>query len=247
MASTVNTRSKRNRIITKLPKDLDKNLFHSNSPTCRFCGKELVPFEVEILGKRRQPDWLPCDCIGFRRWSDGQHEHYRILAEMQRRGTWDQPVPERYREASGGEDYARQVESGRWLYIHGDVGVGKTHLAAAILNVLRTKGTSEFISAVDATKLDAQEPLKRAKYLVIDDLGKETASDWSVSKVWEIINHRYSEMKPTVITSQYSLEQLPERIERNGDYESAISLVSRLYEVCDTVRLSGKDRRLGVV
>lgn len=237
MAGSVNTRNKRSRVITPVPfKRLDLPL--SRSENCAICGAKLEPFIVEIFGNEHHVGYAPCGCDGYRKWAESQNSD--IPEPM-----WESPVPKRYERATGGEDYANQVENGRWLYISGDVGAGKTYLAASILKVLSERGSTEFVSAVNATNLDAQERLKRCKYLVIDDLGKETASEWSVAKIWEVIDYRYAEMKPTVITSQYTLEQLPDRIMRNGDYGSALSLVSRLYEVCDTIKLHGRDRRLG--
>ena len=94
-------------------------------------------------------------------------------------------------------------------------------------------------------RLDSLEPLKSAGLLVIDDLGKATASEWRVARTWEVVDYRYSEERPTVITSQYSLDRLYDRIARRGDYDTALAMVSRLYEVCDIVPLSGEDRRLG--
>lgn len=237
MAGLLSTRNKGNRIISSVPNNR-RNLVLSKTDRCPACGSELEPFIFETFGTKHTFGFVPCGCSGYREWSERQlHD---VPEPM-----WNPTVPKRYEEAAGGEDYANQVANGRWLYISGDVGVGKTYLAASILKVLARKGSTEFVSAVNATNLDAQDSLKKAKFLVIDDLGKETSSEWSVAKIWEVIDYRYSEMKPTVITSQYTLEQLPDRIMRNGDYGSALSLVSRLYEVCDTVRLSGSDRRLG--
>lgn len=237
MAGLLNTQSRVNRVLANVPYKM-YDLVLGKTDRCPACGAKLDPFIVETFGTKHQVGYVPCSCKGFREWSERQLED--VPDPM-----WTPPVPKRYERATGGEDYANQVANGRWLYISGDVGAGKTYLAASILNVLSEKGSCEFVSAVNATNLDAQEALKRAKYLVIDDLGKETSSEWSVAKIWEVIDYRYSEMKPTVITSQYTLEQLPDRIMRNGDYGSALSLVSRLYEVCDTVKLHGRDRRLG--
>lgn len=212
----------------------------SKTETCQYCGAKLDPFIIEVFGKIRTVGFGACGCEGSTRYS-----------EMARSEGTGKPlqcpscIPYRYRDARGGGDYVRQVMDGRWLFIYGNVGAGKTYLASAILKHLSRYGSVEFVSAVDATSINASETLKSAKYLVIDDLGKETSSEWSVSRIWEIVNHRYNAGKPTIFTSQHTLEEIPERISRNGDYETALSIVSRMYEMCDTVHLTGTDRRIG--
>ena len=52
--------------------------------------------------------------------------------------------------------------------------------------------------------------------LVLDDLGKESSSRWSLKTLFTIVNSRYEGMRPTVITSQYTLGQLRARLASTG-------------------------------
>lgn len=40
--------------------------------------------------------------------------------------------------------------------------------------------------------------------LILDDIGKESSSDWSLSTLFDVVNSRYSDLKPTIFTSQYN-------------------------------------------
>jgi DNA replication protein DnaC len=47
---------------------------------------------------------------------------------------------------------------------------------------------------------------------VLDDLGTENATPWAREKLYQIINHRYNERLPTVITSNQRDDAIDERI-----------------------------------
>jgi DNA replication protein DnaC len=116
----------------------------------------------------------------------------------------------------------------RWLFLAGSCGVGKTHLAVAIakyamqwhqmsvyfavvpdlLDHLRATFDPKSGSAYD----DRFTSIRNAPLLVLDDLGTENATPWAREKLYQIINHRYSEQMPTVITSNVELRKVDDRI-----------------------------------
>ena len=63
--------------------------------------------------------------------------------------------------------------------------------------------------------------------------------------IFQIVNYRYEAMRPLIVTSQYDLAGLEKRIARQGEYESARAIVSRLRQMCHVIELSGNDRRRG--
>lgn len=72
--------------------------------------------------------------------------------------------------------------------------------------------------------------------LMMDDIGVEKATDWTLETLSSIVDFRYRENLQTVITSNLGLGELAQRV---GD-----RIASRIAEMCDVVELAGRDRRL---
>lgn len=124
------------------------------------------------------------------------------------------------------QDYAAGPK--RWIVFSGAVGCGKTHLAAAIANQrLEQYGEMAiFLTAPDL--LDALrgaiDPggentfddyfyrIRAAPLLVLDDLGVENPTNWAKEKLFQLLNHRHTEAKPTVITTNTDIDELDPRI-----------------------------------
>lgn len=91
------------------------------------------------------------------------------------------------------------------------------------------------------------EKYSKVPLLIIDDLGKERPSEWTLEKLFTIINNRYENNLPVVITTNYNIERLREGLASNVNYEIADSIISKLYEMCKGINLSGKDKRKKLV
>lgn len=135
------------------------------------------------------------------------------------------------------------------LFIAGSYGTGKTHLAAAIANQLIDGGTA----CICMTMIDMLERIRRTyqaagseadeamilnqyeqvPLLIIDDIGSEQPTEWAVSKIFAIINARYEGYMPTIITTNYSGEELVRRMTpEGGDDRNARKTIDRLKETC---------------
>jgi len=234
--------------------------------TCPHCGKELEQFG--ILGGDGAVHWLstlPCGCAGEnaeterleeeRRREEQERKEREFRARCSRAG-----IARKYLDAQVGEqasiDYINGFAdaNGRGLYLVGGVGAGKTHEACAIARAFIGSGYTVVVTT-SLAMLDQVysnqhgQPTRsatdycRANLLVIDDLGKENANQWAVTTLFQIINSRYEDMLPTIITSQYSLQALQKRMSRSGEAESAQAIASRINEMCDVVKLAHPDRR----
>jgi len=142
---------------------------------------------------------------------------------------------------------------GKGLYITGDIGRGKTHLAVAVLKELvRTNAvhtamfmyTPEFLNKLrnsyDWDREDRERFFSTAcecDLLVLDDFGAERSTEWVREQFTIIINARWSNGLPVLITSNRHL----------GHYEKAIGARahSRLEAMVPVVLvLNGKDQRI---
>lgn len=145
----------------------------------------------------------------------------------------------------------------RGLLLMGSCGVGKTHLAAAILHGLAEKGVSGLFYEFGALLKEIQEsynhislnsdlkvlvPVYEAEVLVLDELGASKPTDWVRDTMMQVISTRYNDKKLTIFTTNYSDERCSDR---DGILEERIGirLRSRLYEMCKTVYVEGDDYR----
>ncbi len=115
-----------------------------------------------------------------------------------------------------------------WLFLHGNCGVGKTHLATSIANYAMENQKMSVLFAVVPDLLDhlraAFHPdngvayddrfaaIRNAQLLVLDDLGTENTTPWAREKLYQIFNHRYNEQLPTVVTSNQDFKKIDERV-----------------------------------
>ncbi len=122
------------------------------------------------------------------------------------------------------EEFAKRLSG--WLLLEGAYGCGKTHLAAAIANhAVQTGVPTLFITVPDLldslrfayndpeTTFEARfEDIRNARLLVMDDFGTQNATPWAQEKLFQIINYRYINKLPTVITTNLILDEIESRI-----------------------------------
>ncbi len=156
------------------------------------------------------------------------------------------------------EDWDKFKNDGTGLIFIGQFGTGKTHLAFAIANYLLNQGVpvvfETLINLMEKLKLGYEKDTNLGYYeiiklycecdlLIIDDLGKEKLSEWVLEKLFQIINSRYENMLPILITTNYNEKEIIKRLSYNNDGIAAQSLVSRLNEVCLEVNMNFGDYR----
>ena len=205
-----------------------------------------------------------CDC-----WRD-QVGHKR-LAEAN--------IPKRYQHCTLGnftaynESLERAVAQARrvadaypsisaGLFLEGQPGVGKTHLAAAVLKqVIQTTGArgvfydtrdllriirSTYDPSIRTTELEILRPVMQADLLVLDDLGAEKTSEWVEETMNLIVNTRYNERRLTIFTSNY--DDMPDDAQtENTDFSLkeriGFRIHSRLHEMFEFLEFDGADFR----
>ena len=132
----------------------------------------------------------------------------------------------------------------------GSYGCGKTHLAASVLNRMIAQGVPGMFVVVpdlleklrrsfDTHDESAKEVIEMAKtvgILVLDDLGAEKPSDWVREQLYLLINARYEQSLPTIITTNCDTQELVSKLQQR--------IVSRIIEMTDPVMIKAADYRL---
>ena len=114
-----------------------------------------------------------------------------------------------------------------WLVLTGPSGSGKTHLAVAIANrCIERSQTTFFIVAADlldhlrssyspenpVSYDELFEQVRNVPVLVLDDLSTASATPWAQEKLFQVVNHRYNNSLPTVITVRGPLQRLDDSL-----------------------------------
>ena len=114
-------------------------------------------------------------------------------------------------------DFSRRSPS---LLLYGKTGLGKTHLPLAIAGNAVEEGYGVIYSSAQNLfnklekdkfgKADAntEEAILDCDLLIIDDLGAEFTTQFTVSALYNIVNSRELEGKPTIISTNLMPEQL---------------------------------------
>lgn len=141
------------------------------------------------------------------------------------------------------------------LCLVGPVGTGKTHLVYALLNYLIKEKNVQVVAGNMPELLDSLRPgrgesaerqraeqrmelLKTAELVFLDDLKAERDSDWAAERIYIMINYRYNELLPTVISTNVEPEQM------GADGRLAWQRIgSRLFEMCHLVLVDEEDYR----
>lgn len=139
----------------------------------------------------------------------------------------------------------------------GKNGTGKTHISIAIANELRKQNIPIIFGTLtdlvekysesykNHTEVELTRLYGKVDLLIIDDLGVEYMNDWLLSKLFVIVNERMKNELPIIITTNYELEQLKQRLSiPNKVCETTNSIISRLYEMCYRVECKGNDYRM---
>jgi primosomal protein DnaI len=147
-------------------------------------------------------------------------------------------------------------QQAKGLYIFGPAGVGKTHLLLAIVNRLserripcifiRAEAIFDKLRSLIAAGQDI-EPIIDAycqvPVLAIDEFAQERANEFTVDRIFRIINYRFNAQLPTLFTSNYAPPEIYNRVA--PELQQVVdALKSRIVQMNRHGRLDGEDARL---
>lgn len=148
------------------------------------------------------------------------------------------------------------LEKGYGIYLYGNVGTGKSHLTACMSNDLMAQGYSvlftNFITIgkkikdtygkTDTSELEFIDKITNIDFLFVDDIGTEVVQNsesWIQEKIYDVVNGRYNNLKPTIFTSNLSLSEL------HNKHNIAPATISRINAMSNAIMcMKGEDRRL---
>lgn len=213
--------------------------------TCRRCGEKWE-------GQAHELCWA-CEQAKLRA------DELRRLTEATIPPRWKRATFATYRCPPGDSGALAKVrrwgpESDRGLFLFGQPGAGKSHLAFALTQELARQGIRLFVA--DWTDLlrrlrktydgpgehesEILAEVQRADVVIIDDLAAGRVTDWATDTLWTIVQTRYEDETPIVATCNLSLGDLARKLaSADGD-----RIVSRLAEMCERIEVRARDYRL---
>ena len=143
---------------------------------------------------------------------------------------------------------------------YGATGTGKTLLSAIVAQEKMKRGISTVFASVPDLSMDIRDSfntgrtaeilrsVQRAPCLMLDDLGAERMSEWVGEQVFAVLNYRSNHEPQTIITSNYGLMALAERMtaatKGTGDDVQSQRILSRICGMCHIVEVKGRDFRI---
>lgn len=167
---------------------------------------------------------------------------------------WEPRVPTRFKEARldslTPQQDPRGVVSGWWASTSPTLilrsltpGVGKSHAAFAIgYHVVALRRSARSWSAIDLNEAlrpgqdeTAFDVAREVDLLVIDDLGAERLTEWTIERLTSLLDHRWGNQKRTILTTNLEGKVL---LDRYGS-----RLVDRMIDEATIVEVAGMSRR----
>ena len=226
---------------------------------CKICGNRLPVSRgvVQILGEEAVFVYGCCDdCTEIR------DAHYRRSTEpmtsASRTPWWDEHCPALYRDLLAADELPEAIRKpdafrrlldwvpqvgGRGVVVTGRSGAGKTTAMWGLARSLEEKQYGVvLLTAVElqrqlseaARDIKGVKHLTHCRVLMIDDLGKEKLTASVAALLWEVVDSRYANRRPMILTTRYGGEEFEQRF---GDHTLGVDIRRRLAESCDMVFL----------
>lgn len=134
------------------------------------------------------------------------------------------------------EKHMVEASDGFWIYMgERALFVDAPTWFSELKSTYDTRGVSE---------LDVMDRYATCGLLVLDDLGKGEKTAWATDRLYTILNRRWNEGLPTIITSNYGLARLASMMA--ADEDTAQAIASRVLGMCSGIEVDGFDMRRNI-
>lgn len=231
-----------------------------------YCGKCDTPKQcfVEVFGTIRKPPCL-CKCAAEARAREEEARRQREFAQRVQRyrsmgfpesemASWNFAADDgsNPKMTTAMQNYVEHFDDfrkqGKGLLLFGNVGTGKTFLAACVANALIDKGVpclvtnfariANTVQGLFEGRQEYYDSLNKFPLLVLDDLSAERKTEYMQEIVFNVIDARYRAGLPLIITTNLTREELQQPADVT--YQR---IFSRLFEMCTPIEIAGADRR----
>ena len=244
-----------------------------NEEVCKYCGKPFEVMKLSFGSRTERIVRLTCPCVIEKQKQDEQKtKHQEMIQILRQRGfesgryagmtlgtvSWSHMGSDVI-EAVKGYMGSINLDQRNWLYLYGDCGGGKTHMAVALARKIALDrhwkpalfSWSHYVNQVQQSWHDARVKvdgrlIRDSRVLVLDDMDKKAGARWMLSHLYDVIDYRYIRQLPTIMTANRSMADLCRFWNENqGGSDLSRAIISRIMgQLAKIVHLRAEDFRL---